>query len=72
MADMIKRIGIINRPSQRTQNSAAVIIDVFRASSSICYMLSRGAKKIYPSLSIQDALRLYKNNNKVLKEKNTE
>lgn len=40
----------------------AVIIDVFRAFSTACYIFSRGAERIYPVAEIGEALRLKKVN----------
>lgn len=45
-----------NLPSYTLENSVVVVIDIFRASSSICYGIANGAKAIIPVSSIEECL----------------
>ena len=46
-------------PADILRNSAAVVIDVFRASTTICTALINGCSKIYPVETVDDAVKLY-------------
>jgi 2-phosphosulfolactate phosphatase len=66
---MIKKVDVCFSPAllplYALQNATVVIIDIFRATSSICYGFHNGAKAIIPVATIEECL-AYQNHNYLL------
>src|SRR6476469_6236242 len=52
-------------PQYELQNAIVVVIDIFRATSSICYGIANGAEAIIPVASVAECLS-YQNHNYLL------
>lgn len=57
-------------PLYRVEDSIAVIIDIFRATSSICYGIHNGAKAIIPVSTIEECLSYQYNGHLLAAERN--
>lgn len=59
-------------PYYKFENSIVVVIDIFRATSSICYGFDNGAKQIIPVASVEECKSYKHNGNLLAAERNGE
>ena len=52
---------LFQEPEDQFADSMAIMIDVFRASTTVCAALFNGAKEVVPTDTLDSAVRIYQN-----------